>query len=988
LWLLWQEGRQPDLRPFLAACGELSPAQLAAVAAVDQHERWQRGERVAAETYLQTFPSLASDPEAALELIYGEFLFREERGETPSCDEYVRRFPAHEARLRQQFALHQAMRPLTDQSGADPGTLVTGETPSKTLKFEGSASGPARTSGPDVPGYELLGELGRGAMGVVYRARQRSVNRLVALKLLPAAASADEEELARFRTEAEAVGRLQHPNIVSIYDVGGLDGLPYLALELVEGGTLAGRLDGTPWPPPRAAALVESLARAVHHVHRADLVHRDLKPSNVLLTAEGVPKITDFGLAKVLAGAAGTLTETGAILGTPSYMAPEQAEGQNRAVTTATDVWALGAILYELLAGRPPFKGQTALETLRLVQHAEPVAPRALNPAAPRDLETICLKCLQKAPPRRYGSAAVLADDLRRFQVGESILARPVGAGERLWRWCRRYPGVASLTAALALVVGGSLAGLTGLYLRAESERRRAEEAQENWRLAATRAQDAEARANDENRHTQREQQNAQKAVADTEAVLKFFLEHVLAAARPKGDAGGLGVDVTVRAALDAAAPKVDRAFAQRPAVEAYVRDVLGQTYYFLGEPELARRNLARALELRRRVWGPDHAYTLHAMNDLAQAYAAAGRPAEALPLFADVLQRRRANLGPDDPDTLISLNNLASAYQSARRPAEAVPLFEDVLKRRQSRLGPDHPDTLIAMNNLGCTYRDMGRPAAALSAFEGAFERGKARLAPDHPTALSLMNNLALAYQAAGRLAEALPLFEESLTRRRAKFGPDHLSTLTALNNLAGAYQAAGRLAEALPLYEQALERRRAKLGPDHPDTINTMDNLASAYRHAGRSGEALPLWRVSLEKRRRQLPAQHPDLAVTLASLASVLSDLDRPAEAEPLLRECLAIRERKLPAGDWPTAAARTLLGDCLAKQRKYDEAESLLLQGYQGLANAQGIPPSLLRETVERVVKLYEAWGKNDKSDEWRKKMTDGGTPRRSSDERPP
>jgi WD40 repeat protein/tRNA A-37 threonylcarbamoyl transferase component Bud32 len=312
---------------------------------------------------------------------------------------------------------------------------------------------------PVIEGYEILGELGRGGMGVVYRARHVSLNRPCVLKMIVAGDYADAEAIARFRTEAEAVARLQHTNIVQIHDTGEVAGRPFFELEYVEGGSLDRQMDGTPWVPRRAAELVEALARGVAEAHRLGIVHRDLKPANVLLAVDGTPKITDFGLAKSLASDSG-LTQTGAIVGTPDYMAPEQAEGKTRNIGPLADVYALGAILYELLTGRRPFRGASVMETLHLARTTEPVAPSRLVWGLPRDVETIAMKCLQKEPAKRYNSAAALAEDLRRFLGSEPIVARPVGPIERAWRWCRRHPAPASLTAAVVLVAAAGLAGV------------------------------------------------------------------------------------------------------------------------------------------------------------------------------------------------------------------------------------------------------------------------------------------------------------------------------------------------------------------------------------------------------------------------------------------------------------------------------------------------------------------------------------------------
>jgi serine/threonine-protein kinase len=338
--------------------------------------------------------------------------------------------------------------------------------PTETFIQPTEPAGPP-TSGwpmPGVPGYEIQGELGFGGMGVVYRARQLGLNRLVALKMLRGDVGAGPEEMARFRTEAESVARLQHPNIVQIHDLGEHDGRPFFSMELVAGGSLARRLGGQPLPARQAAQLAEVLARAMHVAHSRGIIHRDLKPSNILLA--GFPdtplvqctlKITDFGLVKRLDTHAG-LTISGTIMGTPAYMAPEQAGGRPRDVGAAVDVYGLGAVLYEMLTGRPPFKGANMLETIEQVRAQDPVSPTRLVARVPRDLETICLKCLQKEPHKRYPSAAELADDLRRFLAGEPIRARPIGRSERAVRWARRHPAAALLAGASAVALAAIVA--------------------------------------------------------------------------------------------------------------------------------------------------------------------------------------------------------------------------------------------------------------------------------------------------------------------------------------------------------------------------------------------------------------------------------------------------------------------------------------------------------------------------------------------------
>jgi WD40 repeat protein/tRNA A-37 threonylcarbamoyl transferase component Bud32 len=353
--------------------------------------------------------------------------------------------------------------------GTEPGFDAANErreAAEVTVGGEVASSGPGRSI-PVIPGYEIEGELGRGGMGVVYRARQVKLNRVVALKMILAGDHASDEAGVRFLAEAEAAAKLQHPGVVQVFHIAEHGGNPYIEMEYVAGGSLADRLDGVPRPPREAAGLIEILARAIAEAHRLGIVHRDLKPGNILLTPEGAPKIADFGLAKLMNADSG-MTATESILGSPSYMAPEQAEGHTKNAGPRADLYALGAMLYELLTGRPPFRGATMLETLQQVKTTEPVPPSRLVPGIPRDVETIALKCLQKDPARRYESGEALAEDLRRFRAGLPIVARPVGSVERTARWCRRNPVVAGLLTALLLVLSGGLAVVTALYLRAD----------------------------------------------------------------------------------------------------------------------------------------------------------------------------------------------------------------------------------------------------------------------------------------------------------------------------------------------------------------------------------------------------------------------------------------------------------------------------------------------------------------------------------------
>ncbi|MFO1000989.1 MAG: serine/threonine-protein kinase [Planctomycetaceae bacterium] len=487
------------------------------VLAAELRSRWRNGARVGIEALGPQFENVAKNEEHLLDLIYHEVLIREEFGTAARLEDFVQRFPAHADRLQRLFAVHGA---IEDDDWSDEAALPEDTSGSSVvLRLEQSAgrsgSREATDSGvtptenldgqpPDShrdtplwprrskerrpveppPGYELLEEIGRGGTAVVFRAKQRLLNRVVAIKMLLSGSMAGPEVLARIQQEARAVAQLQHPGIVQIYEVGENHGLPFLALEYVGGGTLHQWLDGQPLPPLEACRIVEQLARITHFAHERGIVHRDLKPANVLLTQrpdsvdkdrtvaqeasrsggshasfQFSVKISDFGLARVLDHGS-ELTATGQIIGTPSYMAPEQAAGSGGEASPAMDVYALGAILYELLTGRPPFRGATLFDTLEQVRSDEPVPPRRLQPRVPADLETVCLKCLEKIADRRYRTAQDLADDLRAVQAGDAIQARAVGRIERVWKLIRRYPASAAMVATIIVLLSAGFAGI------------------------------------------------------------------------------------------------------------------------------------------------------------------------------------------------------------------------------------------------------------------------------------------------------------------------------------------------------------------------------------------------------------------------------------------------------------------------------------------------------------------------------------------------
>jgi tetratricopeptide (TPR) repeat protein len=419
----------------------------------DQCERWRGGGRVSAERYFDLLPEMLADREEMLVLICGEMQLRRELGDGFDLDEYQCRFPDFAPEIELQFDADTVLPSGRELLGTE---AVSDDIASLHLS-----------------GYEILKELGRGASGIVYLARQLSTDRRVAVKAIPLSIS-DRQRFTRQHQEAAILSQLQHPHVVQIYDLVEQDGMLCLIIEYVAGPTLVAFAAGNPQPPIEAARLVRTLAAAIHVVHDAGIFHRDLKPSNILLTSLGDPKITDFGLAK-LVSSDNLLTTDNCLLGTPCYMPPEQATIGGHTAGREGDVYSLGAILYELLTGRPPFVGVTILDTLSLIRDRDPVPCRTLQPQTPRDLETICLKCLEKAPRQRYATAAALAADLDRFLQGLAIEARPRSWKETAIRWCRRRPAVAILAVCLAVAIIGGFCGVLWQWNQAESARHEAD---------------------------------------------------------------------------------------------------------------------------------------------------------------------------------------------------------------------------------------------------------------------------------------------------------------------------------------------------------------------------------------------------------------------------------------------------------------------------------------------------------------------------------
>jgi serine/threonine-protein kinase len=711
-----------------------------------------------------------------------------------------------------------------------------------------TADRPARvhagTDLPRIPGYEVEALLGRGGMGLVYKARHLRLNRRVALKMLITGASAGPHERARFERESEAVASLRHANIVQVHDVGDHEGWPYFTMELVEGGSLAQALAGTPQPARQAAALVGTLAEAIEVAHQSGIVHRDLKPANILLTTDNTPKIADFGLARHF-DEEPALTLSGARIGTPSYMAPEQVIGKPGTIGPATDIYALGALLYEMLTGRPPFRAETATETERQVIAEEPVPPVRLNPKVPRDLETICLKCLHKDPKRRYASAAALADDLRRFGEGRPIQARRVSWGGRFWRFVRRKPAESALVATALALVGLALGG--GLWLAIQNAHwRDAIEAdlreishlqqQARWIDAGVALQRAEARLNGGGADKLR--QRLSRVRSDLDLVNELDRIHLnratssggLAYYKSKADRQYMSAFeksglAKVQDSPGAVAARVN-ASAVRVALIAALDD------WTVCAADKSRRdwllNIARETDPDPLGWGDrirDSARwkDLAALSELADTVPVRG---QAVSLLLLLVQRIRAAGGnpqeflkrvqkdhPADFWANISLGD--ELFRVA--PLEAASYYRAALARR--------PEAAVAYTSLGDSLRVQKRLDEAISYYRQALE-----IDPNYARGHTNLGNY---LKDAGQIDDAIACY-----RRALKIDANYA---WAYYDLANALRDAGRGDEALEYYRQF-----HAIGPTIPYVENV---LRSDLVRRGRGEEVRREWKKALE-------------------------------------------------------------------------------------------------------------------------------------------
>lgn len=818
-------------------------------------------------------------------------------------------------------------------------------------------------------GYEIDGELGQGGMGVVYLARKVALHRQCALKMILAGARAGSSALIRFRAEAEAVARIRHPDIVQIFHVGDVEGLPFIELEYLAGGSLDRKLDGTPWSAAAAAKLVEVVAHAMAEAHRRGVVHRDLKPANILLDLDGRPKVADFGLAKMLDSDAG-VTKSQSVLGSPCYMSPEQAEGRSQEVGTQTDIYAIGAVLYELLTGRPPFRAATALETLALIKTADPVPPSRLQPGLKRDMETICLKCLDKVASRRYSGALELADDLARFRAGEPIHARPVPVWERTWRLAARAPAVAALILLILIVTATGFSLVFWQWRRAERARSVAvsnlEKAEANYAFARDAVDRYFTRISEDRLLNEPHMTTLRKDLLQT--ARGFYEEFVKRRAGDPNAQADLGtaynrlgsIDRALMSAdgMEANAKQAQKIFTALVAIQpdnpAYQQGlaeseiVYGASYRIRGQKMEALAAYDRATKLLEPLFARYPTEDVY-LTSLGHSYFNAGitasevgRYSQAVELLTKARDLWATRLtGRTDAKTVATFQSniarcervLDQVYFGAQRYKLAEETARRALRLFES-LTAAYPESVefrrmlsVVHSDLTVIYNFTGRRAESLHHRDEAIAAGEA-LVTSHPELAEVRESLAIHY-----LNAAIDAREEG-----------RLDLIEA------------RMSRALML-QRGLVAERPEVAQFRSELAHSETTLDIFHRDGGRPAEAEAAARRALELREK-LVAEHPevqeyraDLGFSLHDIGNIALDAGRDKEADMAFRRARELYEQHV-ATDPTAAQSRMQFGRVLGdigllhfRRGEIKQAHAVLSQSHEVLKRLVTTSPNV-------------------------------------------
>jgi serine/threonine protein kinase/Flp pilus assembly protein TadD len=835
---------------------------------------------------------------------------------------------------------------------------------------EAICEGPGTMIGP----YKLLEKIGEGGFGTVFLAEQiQPVHRQVALKIIKPGMDS-RQVVARFEAERQALAIMDHPNIAKVLDGGATgSGRPFFVMELVKGTPITTFCDQEQLTLQKRLELFIPVCQAVQHAHQKGIIHRDLKPLNVLIAlydGKPVPKVIDFGVAKAIGQELTErtmCTEVGQIVGTLEYMAPEQAELTNVDIDTRADIYSLGVILYELLAGSPPFarkqlRNAPFAEMLRLLREVEPprpstrlmtaedlpaiaanrrLEPRKLRKQVQGDLDWIAMKCLEKERNRRYETALGVAFEIQRFLADEPVLAGPPSGSYRLRKFVRRHKGpvLAAALVLLTLIVGVAVSSWQAFRAtQAESN------AIEGWAAEAERRREAEiaqqlAKANEElaleqkhkadlaTEEAYRQKQEAEDKAAITRAVNQFVQKDLLEQA-DIGTQALLGTitprnpNITVRELLDRAALALPRRFAEQPLTEAAIRHTLGRAYLAIGRYGDATKHLERSIVLRTARHGLHHFDTLLSMHDLGVVLNQDGRLEAAEKLTLQVLEAQAKLLGPRHADTLSTSCNLGMVYLARGKYGQAEKLLQETVDIQVETLGADAVDTMDTMVCLAELHRIRGRYGHAESMYEKVLEANVRHFGADHPKVMSAKNNLALVYYTQGKFPQAERLLKETLEYLIAKQGADHPHTLISKDNLATVYHHLGKLDLAEALHKEVVEGLTAKHGRDHRETLVAIGNLAMVY-HAQQQYEAAErLNKEALEAQVRVVGPTHPETLRTKGNLGATYRKQGKYDLAVELCREVLDAQTQQLGADNPVTLVTRGNLAALYWSMRRFD------------------------------------------------------------------
>jgi serine/threonine protein kinase len=839
-------------------------------------------------------------------------------------------------------------RPALDVGVTDAFTPLPGEVAAETPLRER----PGAIIGP----YKLLQELGEGGMGTVFMAEQtRPVQRKVALKVIKAGMDS-RQVIGRFEAERQALAMMDHVNIARVLDAGTTDsGRPYFVMELIQGVPITKYCDDNQLTPRERLELFVPVCQAIQHAHQKGIIHRDLKPSNVMVTlydGKPVPKVIDFGVAKATEQklTERTLfTQFGTMVGTFEYMSPEQAEMSALGVDTRSDIFSLGVLLYELLTGSTPLSHnrvrQAAYgEILRMIKEEEPPKPstrlsdsgeklasisvqRHMEPAKLTklmrgDMDWIVMKCLEKARARRYETASALAADLRRYLSSQAVEACPPSPFYTFRKFALRNRAalaMATVMVASLLAVAAALA-VSNVLLNAK---------QREILRKQSDVVKAYALLGQKNEEILKERDSATSAAARAEAINTFLTVDLLGEASP--DQNARDKKVTVEELLARAARKIDssHAIGRQPEVEAGIRDAIGTTYHKLGMPAAALIHLQKAVTLRGAAFGPENRQTLAAQEHLADFMnRALHRPDLAEPLSYQTWQARRRVLGPEDPDTLDSLDTYGCTLSNLHKLDTAEARLAECLEARTRILGPGHGDTLTTLNNLSCVFADQGK------------------------------------------LDKAIEMGRSGLTLRRKEGGLGNTEAYSCLNNLSKALFLAGDLGEAETLLREGLQAIKKTHGPEHQKAVHLQYMLSQILLDEGKLDEAESLGRETLAQRRMAGRPSDEDIGRSLLILGRTLLEKGKTVEAEGMLRESAGLFREHYQARSDLIASADSWHGASLARLGKFAEAEPLLVNGFKNYLTESSVPPRNKEKIRNRIVNLYEAWGKPEMAAHWR------------------